>query len=109
MGETRGIRSMLNWKVNFWKCEKGVYSEASERELAHPSFVPLVVFTQYTGSVSAATPVLYENGELFFIYNDAITQEQIKEKVVLRGDGYTGLLKEAEHQLATYFKQQHGS
>jgi hypothetical protein len=101
--------ALFNWKVNFWKFDKGQYSQASDKELANPSFVPLIVFTQHASRISATVPILYENGELYFIYNDAITQEQIKEKVELRGDGYKGLQEEAEDQLAAYFKKQNGS
>lgn len=101
--------ALYNWDVNFWKLEGGKYSPANDKELANPSFMPLVVFTQRASRISAASPILYEDGVLYFIYNDAVTQEQIKEKVELRGDGYQDLLEEAEGQLSAYFKKHHGS
>lgn len=98
------IGSVDYWEIHIWKQVGGHYSPATEQEVAVPSFEPVIVFRSSWGAKGAlGTPIVYEDGSLYFVYEDALTTEQVKEIVELRGDGYTTLLKEAERVLTKHF------
>ena len=100
------VGSVDYWQIHIWKLENGRYEPASEREVAEPTFNPIIVFrSSWGGAGSLGTPLVYENQVLYFVYDDAITQEQIKERVELRGDGYDKLLEEAERTLTKHFSR----
>lgn len=93
------------WNIYLYKLERGYYSEASEREAAQPTLKPVIVFKRVWSGAESVVPIIYEDNALYFVYTDALTTEQTKELVELRGDGYETLLKEAESALAKHFSR----
>jgi hypothetical protein len=93
-----------HYEIHIWKFESGEYRDATDKEVAAPEFNPIIVFRPKWGRVTA-TPIVYENEALYFVYTDVITNQQIKERVELVGPGYNRLLTEAEEALKKYFQR----
>jgi hypothetical protein len=96
------LGQVRDFEIHIWKLENGRYAPADEREVARPAFSPIIVFHKRWHNTTT-TPILYDNQELYFVYDDALTHEQIKERVELMGDGYECLIKDAETMLSEYF------
>lgn len=94
-----------NWNIYLYKYEKGHYSEASQNEVARPTFEPIIVFKRAWSGGESVVPIIYENEALYFVYTDALTSIQTKELVELHSDGYEILLKEAESALTKHFQK----
>jgi hypothetical protein len=92
------------WKFNPDHGPNGEYQDATEKEVAQPNFNPIIVFRPKWGQITA-TPIVYENEALYFVYTDVITDLQVKERVELMGGGYNRLLTEAEEALKKYFQR----
>ena len=97
-----------DWEVQIWKCVGGFYSLATEREMAFPNFIPIIAFVKQW-SESHSVNMIYEDHNLYFVYTDALTTEQVKEPVELRdwqGNYHKLLLEEAEKILAKHFSKE---
>jgi hypothetical protein len=94
-----------SWNIYIYKFESGRYSDATEREVAQPTFEPVIVFKRVWAGGESVVPIVYENKALYFVYTDASTQEETKELVELRGNGYEQLLTEAESALKKHFQR----
>ena len=98
------LGQVKDFEIHIWKEENGRYAPADEKEVAQPSFNPIIVFRKKWVSATSI-PIVYDDHVLYFVYTDAITGEPIKERAELMGDGYQRLIEEAERALATHFSK----